>query len=1592
MTSNMVENPDVLRSLCVLLHAENAEALLSLSNEHVTKAFQDALTEKRADLSQVLTWTTYLAQLRLKQQEQQQQQQVQGQQPPQQPHPALGMPPNSARSSGSGPSNTTMASSWISEFGEEPQQSMSKIMSLIRNIPLPDNKCYQGYADTRSITWYINRLSDESRLHGLHPKSAWLLLTSAFAPTVRGDLLHHVQSHCRENEWMVNFTAMLERAVRYLREKYARSDDPTYHESRLFGIRQQPSETLFQFLDRVTNETAQGRACGLSFSRQQICMHFRRGLIGQYARVANLHYASIDDASDLACQLDRYFQLNPHDNKFNRGGKGKSTPFNGEQSSTDADAKAKTKFFSDDEFKYAREKRACFTFAKTGSCSKDQCAFAHIPLADIRAAAGGTAEPITTPSTSAVTTGPKPATSPSVGNVAYVAHSDAHGDLKKTVRSPDLRQLFVEIDTGCSVSLVTSHAEEVLQSRDVVLESNTCDQDFTTASGPRSLHADHRLLVKVRLVDLTGEKCDLLWRPYVVSNLPECDGLLGKDAICFGERGLEIMTNAGNCDLAQYWCSRGELDFLDSLPPCTNITCSNSDDVTTVTDGSVDFPTAVSQPNPDMDDVDEALIGEKKDYAFKVKNADIPIEVPDFPTATFAPVKDPLLAIVMESSWYRITLHQSIGGSKYFLCDFSKEYGSWLDSLQVPTVPHCHWRWAKADDKCRRECTQQLDNFIAAKKLVPVSTPSPSRFRSNFYGILGRKRYRVVTPLVQLNHVLRLTLQRHPITNPQRCISVVVHRLRASEMASMLDVKDAFMCLRCGEVMASKLQIFWKHNGFSVYQFMNLIYGSAVAPLSLEYVMAFLEASLPPPSPGLPLPASYMDDIVRPRRVSDDCQVCDKSVELYADHGLPLTVDHLESDVSHVGLGMLINLDFIMYRPDKFEAAVRMVLPPSATYRNGLRILGLITNMPDCLPLHILPLKHTIIGLLSAWRSSDDSPWDSPMPEPLQNVLLKWLELVKGCTLPKVPRRVDMDLPLSVFTDSSKTMQCYRIYQGDDSTPLFQDQFVLSVAESHNHINVLELSCVWHALSRLQLIMIDTGLFFTSTITVCVDSKTALSILMNRRVPRGPFQALNQKYLDLVQVAAKGLHLSFKFVSTKENPADDGTRHPLLLEIHQLRAQLQDREPPKSESVMPVRTRAQSRATDVEAEASSPRRSSRKRQKVHDVLPDEAPVENPMLQYDYRPMQRLLPDMEKQVEACISAHAIGGDFVMELDDSDQQVAVARLAHSIGHEGVEPVYQRLKGFFKWPNMKDTLRKVHDLCDLCARTVVRPGDNMYKQPASSSALFCVPFTKVGLDVLGPFDDTIYVCTLCCYYTGYLLTRVCDTAPTNNDIRQLINKVYRVFGYFPDICVSDNATYFEAAASSFPGEWTFSPLYASNCNGLVERRHRCINQKLRRLSLQGAVGYDLLSWQDLVDKATGEINNAPIPRAKNLCPIDIITYFPGVDLLLGLPRVLPDERHEVWNTYRRSCVDRTINSIPFTGDALKVGQKVMVKSTKRTSKLSPLYTPATITKVLGDNRVELDDGGIHHSKDLKIMRSLVPSSDDDDDDEADGDDAEV
>ncbi|KAF4652003.1 hypothetical protein FOZ61_009997 [Perkinsus olseni] len=264
----MVENPSsepsvnpVGLQIAQAFGVENVYLLRHVTDEEFSKKCEEMLSEKKKTFADILAWRDYMEDIK-------------------NPRPQLYV-------------------------------VTARIVDTVSKLPLPDGEAYNGFQDKRSISWFVKEIQGTSKLFQLSCRAEWLFLTNACKPLVRSAMLKQVECNCGDEVWMHDYDQMLAVAEDYLTTKYRRSDDPSRYEARIINVRQRSAESVYAYLDRVTELVSQGQNCGLQLSPEQVCSAFRLGLLGRLRKTANVQFSTVTRASTLASELTRFSELNP---------------------------------------------------------------------------------------------------------------------------------------------------------------------------------------------------------------------------------------------------------------------------------------------------------------------------------------------------------------------------------------------------------------------------------------------------------------------------------------------------------------------------------------------------------------------------------------------------------------------------------------------------------------------------------------------------------------------------------------------------------------------------------------------------------------------------------------------------------------------------------------------------------------------------------------------------------------------------------------------------------------------------------------------------------------------------------------------------------------------------------------------------------------------------------------------------------------------------------------------------------------------------------------------------------------------------------
>ena len=189
-----------------------------------------------------------------------------------------------------------------------------------------------------------------------------------------------------------------------------------------------------------------------------------------------------------------------------------------------------------------------------------------------------------------------------------------------------------------------------------------------------------------------------------------------------------------------------------------------------------------------------------------------------------------------------------------------------------------------------------------------------------------------------------------------------------------------------------------------------------------------------------------------------------------------------------------------------------------------------------------------------------------------------------------------------------------------------------------------------------------------------------------------------------------------------------------------------------------------------------------------------------------------------------------------IKNDEEKIKLILQAHEIGHEGIFKTYNRLKRDYYWTNMILDVKYIVRTCKRCQLFRPQKG-NILTEDLSTRPGY--PFTKVGLDIIGPLPVTTrgnkYIIVLVDYLTKWV-----EAEPSINieseDVIQFLMKVFSRHG-IPEVLITDNGPQFLSdKTKSFLDLYGvyvhFTTVYHPESNGEVENRNKEIGKYLRLL----------------------------------------------------------------------------------------------------------------------------------------------------------------
>ena len=193
------------------------------------------------------------------------------------------------------------------------------------------------------------------------------------------------------------------------------------------------------------------------------------------------------------------------------------------------------------------------------------------------------------------------------------------------------------------------------------------------------------------------------------------------------------------------------------------------------------------------------------------------------------------------------------------------------------------------------------------------------------------------------------------------------------------------------------------------------------------------------------------------------------------------------------------------------------------------------------------------------------------------------------------------------------------------------------------------------------------------------------------------------------------------------------------------------------------------------------------------------------------------------------------------------MAVAHDTIMAGHLLVGKTLDRICSSFFWPGVSGDVTRYCRSCDLCQRTQSK--GKVTKVPLQKMPIIETPFSKVAIDLMGPFDPVTdngnrYVLTLVDYATRYPEAKALKTTDTPV-VAEALLEMYSRLG-LPREVLSDNGPQFisdlmKEVNRLLSIKQLRSTPYHPICNGLCEKWNGTLKQMLRKLCTEKPKDWD-------------------------------------------------------------------------------------------------------------------------------------------------------
>lgn len=193
----------------------------------------------------------------------------------------------------------------------------------------------------------------------------------------------------------------------------------------------------------------------------------------------------------------------------------------------------------------------------------------------------------------------------------------------------------------------------------------------------------------------------------------------------------------------------------------------------------------------------------------------------------------------------------------------------------------------------------------------------------------------------------------------------------------------------------------------------------------------------------------------------------------------------------------------------------------------------------------------------------------------------------------------------------------------------------------------------------------------------------------------------------------------------------------------------------------------------------------------------------------------------------------------EVDNKNEIAKIIQENHDSaigGHTGINRLYKKLKNFYIWPNMKNTIKNYINNCIKCKQN--KHSSKTYEKfeitPTPQK-----PFSIIAMDTIGPFTKSNsgnrYALTIQCDFSKYIIVKPIPDKQAETLAKAFIENCILIYGS-PSIIRTDQGTEYKNEVFNNINQMlqithNFSTPYHPETIGSLERNHRCLNEFVRQ-----------------------------------------------------------------------------------------------------------------------------------------------------------------